>query len=100
RARAGRGVHVRADAAGPRARSAVRAARHGLSPRSVLMLAAVAPLMLAVLAGVLFGALGLFRAPDQAIATLNRLCLYLAFPALIFANVYAADLRLAAAPGF
>jgi malonate transporter and related proteins len=64
------------------------------------MLAAVAPLVLATLAGVLFGALGLFRAPDQAIATLNRLCLYLAFPALIFANVYAADLALAAAPGF
>jgi malonate transporter and related proteins len=64
------------------------------------MLAAVAPLLLATLAGVLFGALKLFREPDLAIATLNRLCLYLAFPALMFANVYAADLRLAAAPGF
>jgi predicted permease len=64
------------------------------------VLAALAPLCLATLAGVLFGALKLFADPQQAIATLNRLCLYLAFPALIFASVYTADLALAAAPGF
>ncbi|MFO7564774.1 MAG: AEC family transporter [Enhygromyxa sp.] len=64
------------------------------------MLAAATPLLLATLAGVLFGALRLFREPDAAIATLNRLCLYLAFPALIFANVYEAELALALAPGF
>ena len=66
----------------------------------MLLLAAVAPLILAVLAGALFGALELFPAPEAAIAALNRLCLYLAFPALIFAGVYEADLALAAAPGF
>lgn len=64
------------------------------------MLSAAAPLLVAVLAGVLFGALKLFAAPDPAIVALNRWCLYLAFPALIFANVYAADLELALAPGF
>jgi predicted permease len=64
------------------------------------VLTAVLPLFLATLAGVLFGVLKLFADPHQAIATLNRLCLYLAFPALIFANVYTADLALAAAPGF
>jgi len=64
------------------------------------VLAAVAPLLVAVLAGVLFGALRLFDPVEQAIAALNRFCLYLAFPALIFANVYAADLALALAPGF
>ncbi|HLT39649.1 MAG TPA: AEC family transporter, partial [Enhygromyxa sp.] len=64
------------------------------------MLAALAPLLLVTLAGVLFGRLGLIRQPDSAIATLNRFCLYLAFPALIFANVYTARLSLAAAPGF
>lgn len=64
------------------------------------MLAALAPLLFAALAGVLFGALKLFADPQQAIATLNRLCLYLAFPALIFAGVYTAELALATAPGF
>lgn len=64
------------------------------------MLTALAPLVLATLAGVVFGALKLFGEPDAAIATLNRLCLYLAFPALMFANVYVADLALAAAPAF
>ncbi len=64
------------------------------------MLSAVAPLCLVVLAGALFGALGLFRDVAQAIATLNRLCLYLAFPALIFANVYEAELARVATPGF
>jgi predicted permease len=64
------------------------------------VLTAVAPLVVATLAGVLFGATRLFADAHQAIATLNRLCLYLAFPALIFANVYTADLALAAAPGF
>jgi predicted permease len=56
--------------------------------------------LLATLAGVLFGALKLYADPQQAMATLNRLCLYLAFPALIFASVYTAELALAAAPGF
>lgn len=64
------------------------------------MLAAIAPLLVAVLAGLGFGALRLFEPVEQAIAALNRFCLYLAFPALIFANVYAADLALALAPGF
>jgi malonate transporter and related proteins len=64
------------------------------------VLSAAAPLLVAVLAGVLFGALKVFAAPDSAIATLNRWCLYLAFPALIFANVYAAELEIAFAPGF
>lgn len=64
------------------------------------MLAAVAPLLLATLAGVLFGGLKIFEDPQQAIATLNRLCLYLAFPALIFAGVYTAELELALAPAF
>jgi malonate transporter and related proteins len=65
-----------------------------------MLLAAVAPLILAVLAGASLGALKLFPAPDAAIATLNRFCLYLAFPALIFAGVYEADLAVAASPGF
>jgi malonate transporter and related proteins len=66
----------------------------------MIVLAAVAPLILAVLAGALFGALRLFPDPNAAIAALNRLCLYLAFPALIFAGVYEAELAVAAAPGF
>ena len=64
------------------------------------MLPAVAPLILAVMLGALLGALRLFAEPEQAIATLNRVCLYVAFPALIFANVYEAELELADAPGF
>ena len=66
----------------------------------MLLLAAVAPLILAVLAGASCGVLKLFPNPEAAIATLNRFCLYLAFPALIFAGVYEADLAVAASPGF
>jgi len=57
-------------------------------------------LLLAVAAGFIFGAAKLFDDPERSVATLNRFCLYLAFPALIFANVYAAELSLAQAPGF
>jgi predicted permease len=64
------------------------------------VLQAVAPLILAVVVGVLLGALRVFADPEQAIATLNRVCLYVAFPALIFANVYEAELGLAGAPAF
>ena len=64
------------------------------------MLAAASPLLVALAAGFLFGLLALFERPDQAIAALNRLCLYLAFPALIFANVYTAELAVDQVAGF
>ena len=57
-------------------------------------------LTLAVAAGAVFGAVKLFDDPERSVSTLNRFCLYLAFPALIFANVATAELSLADAPGF
>ena len=64
------------------------------------LLVTAAPLLVALLAGVIAGLLRLFPDPDGAVAALNRFCLYLAFPALIFANVYEARLGQLAAPGF
>ncbi len=64
------------------------------------MLEAALPLLLAVAAGAVFGAVKLFDDPERSVSTLNRFCLYLAFPALIFANVATAELSLADAPGF
>ncbi|PRQ08909.1 AEC family transporter [Enhygromyxa salina] len=64
------------------------------------MLAAASPLLLALAAGFVFGLAKLFERTDQAIAALNRFCLYLAFPALIFANVYTAELAVRELAGF
>jgi malonate transporter and related proteins len=64
------------------------------------VLAAASPLLVALAAGFSFGLAKLFEHPGQAIAALNRFCLYLAFPALIFANVYTAKLELDQLAGF
>lgn len=64
------------------------------------MLAAASPLLVALAAGFVFGLAKLFERPDHAIAALNRFCLYLAFPALIFANVYEAELAVDELAGF
>ncbi len=64
------------------------------------MFEAALPLLFAVAAGFVFGAARLFAEPERSVSTLNRFCLYLAFPALIFANVATAELSLTEAPGF
>lgn len=64
------------------------------------MLAAALPLILALICGLAFAGLGLFEDPAAAISALNRFALYLAFPALIFANVASAELAGAGQPGF
>ncbi|KIG14015.1 malonate transporter [Enhygromyxa salina] len=65
-----------------------------------IVLAAASPLLLALAAGFVFGLTKLFERPEHAIAALNRFCLYLAFPALIFANVYTAEFAMRELAGF
>jgi len=74
-------------------------ARSVLGLQCAQVLAAASPLILALALGVVFGLCALFPAPEQAISTLNRFCLYLAFPALIFASVYEAQLDVSDAWG-
>lgn len=57
-------------------------------------------LLTPALAGVACGALKLFRAPHDAVGTLNRYALNIGFPALVALGLALADLSVAARPAF
>jgi predicted permease len=60
------------------------------------MLSTAWPLVFCLGAGFGFGALRVFRAPDDAVKVLNGYALYLAFPALVFVGIYRSTLALSA----
>ncbi len=60
----------------------------------------ILPLFVIIALGFACGALGVFDAPRRSVRTLNRLALYVAFPALVFTSLASPQTELPNAPGF